>query len=355
MPLPLSINLRVAYYLATRRGRALRRAETSSGPPAVPLVLMLELTHACNLRCAGCGRVREYSDGLDQRLTPAQARGAMLEAGTPFVSISGGEPLMHPEAPAIVAEALGLGKVVYLCTNGLLLQKRLAELRPHRRLYLNVHLDGTAAVHDRLTGLPGCAERALQGIAAARAAGFNVTTNTTLYKDTPVADVAQLFERLVALGVSGFMVAPAFAYEVGTPASTLTREEAQERFRQLRALWGDRNFYHTPAYMQFLRGERQLDCVPWGTVTYGPQGWKQPCYLLNDGHVPSLEQLLRETDWSHLGPGRDERCANCMLHSGFEPSVMSSLHGLRDWWELLRWQFGWQERPRGKLRPEGGK
>jgi len=331
MPLPLSVNLKIARHLASARLRG--------RGPHVPIVLMLELTHACNLHCAGCGRIREYA-GSQASLTREQARAAMVEAGTPFVSISGGEPLLHSDAPRIAADALSLGKVVYLCTNGLLLARRLGEFAPHRHFAFNVHLDGPPHIHDALTGLPGTAERALEAIRQAKAAGFAVTVNTTLYRTTPVSDVAALFGQLTELGVDGLMVAPAFSYEVGVEAATLTRSEAHERFRDLGAHWGDKALYHTPLYMQFLRGERDLDCMPWGTVTYNPQGWKSPCYLLTDTHLPSFDALMNETDWDAYGPGRDARCTNCLMHSGFEPSVMNSLQGLPDWIQMVRWQLG---------------
>jgi len=301
---------------------------------------MLEPTHACNLRCAGCGRIREYADTQSARLTRQQARAAMVEAGTPFVSISGGEPLLHPDAPAIAADALASGRVVYLCTNGLLLTQRLGEFTPHPRFYFNVHLDGPPEVHDALTGLPGSAERALEGILQAKAAGFGVTVNTTFYRHTPVDGVVALFRQLTDIGVDGLMIAPAFAYQIGIPAATLSRAEAHERFRALRAAWGGKRLYHTPLYVEFLCGERELNCMPWGTVTYNPQGWKRPCYLLTDAHVPSFDQLMNETDWDAYGPGRDPRCADCLMHSGFEPSVMSSLRGPHDWWQIVRWQLG---------------
>jgi hopanoid biosynthesis associated radical SAM protein HpnH len=299
---------------------------------------MLELTHACNLRCAGCGRIREYADTQTTRLTPDQARKAMIEADTPIVSISGGEPLLHPQAPAIAADALALGRVVYLCTNGLLLAQRLAEFTPHPRFYFNVHLDGQPAIHDSLTGLPGTAESALEAIRLAKEAGFRITTNTTVYRHTPVDDTAELFRQLTGLGLAGAMIAPAFAYEVDLSASTLTRGEAQAWFRAFREAWGGSALYHTPLYMDFLCGERQLACVPWGTVTRNPQGWRRPCYLLADAHVSSLGELVNETDWETYGPGRDPRCADCMMHSGFEPSVMASLRGARDLWRIVRWQ-----------------
>lgn len=331
MPLPIGVNLAIARHLAIERLRHPQRR--------VPLVLMLELTHACNLRCAGCGRVLEYADDLSASLTRDQARDAITEARTPVVSISGGEPLLHPDAPGIAADALVQGRIVYLCTNALLLDKRLAEFRPHRRFYFNVHVDGPPDFHDRLTGLAGTGERALAAIATAKGAGFGVTTNTTIYRDSDMASVAALFSRLTDMGVDGIMVAPAFAYEVGTSASTLSREEAQERFRLLRSYRGDDNLYHTPLYMSFLRGERQLQCLPWGTVTYGPRGWRRPCYLLADGHTATLAELLDSTPWENYGPGKDRRCRDCMLHSGFEPSVMTSMNGLGDLWRLARWQL----------------
>jgi hopanoid biosynthesis associated radical SAM protein HpnH len=331
MPLPLAVNLKVAGHLARAR---LRRRHAR-----VPVVLMLELTHACNLRCAGCGRIREYAGASGSTLTREQARAAILEAGTPFVSISGGEPLLHADAPAIAADVLALRKVIYFCTNGLLLAQRLDEFVPHRHFYFNVHLDGPAHIHDRLAGLPGTTERALEAIRRAKKAGFGVTVNTTLYHETTIPDVVALYEQLTDMGVDGLMIAPAFSYEVGVEAGTLTRAEAQERFRALRANWGDRNMYHTPLYMQFLSGERELRCMPWGTVTYNPQGWKRPCYLLTDAHVPSLDELINDTDWNAYGRGMDERCAHCMLHSGFEPSVMNSMRGIRDWIQMIRWQL----------------
>jgi hopanoid biosynthesis associated radical SAM protein HpnH len=180
----------------------------------------------------------------------------------------------------------------------------------------------------------------LEGIRQARRAGFGVTTNTTVYRDTQVEDVVALLQTLRGLGVEGFMLAPAFSYEVGIAAGTLGREEAQTWFRALRAAWSGEGFYHTPQYMEFLSGERPLDCMPWGTVTYGPQGWRRPCYLLADEHVASLDALLEETAWDRYGPGRDSRCANCMLHSGFEPSVMNGLRSPGEWWRIIRWQLG---------------
>lgn len=331
MPLPLSINLKVARYLA--------RARLRGGRSQIPMVLMLEITHACQLNCISCGRIREYKDTKSARLTRSQAHEVILEAGTPIVSISGGESLLHPDVPSIVTDALEMGKVVYLCTNGFLLTKRLFEFTPHPHFYFNVHLDGTPDFHDNIVQLPGVAEHALEGIRQAKAAGFGVTTNTTIFRHTPVEMVVDLFRMLEGFNVDGFMFAPAYAYEVGVPVNTLTRQEAHTWFRSLRLLWKGNRSQHSPIYMDFLCGERELECTPWGTVTYNPQGWKRPCYLLTDGHVPSFNELMDETDWYGYGPGRDPRCADCLMHSGFEPSVISELEGPKDWFRIMQWQL----------------
>jgi len=332
MPLPLSINLKVAQYLARERIIG-RRSQ-------IPLVLMLEITHACQLNCIGCGRIREYADTKSDRVTRNQSREIILEARTPVVSISGGETLLHPDAPGIVADALGMGKVVYLCTNGILLTKRLREFSPHPHFYFNVHLDGTPDFHDGIVQLPGIADRAMEGIRQAKSAGFGVTTNTTIFSHTPVEMVADLFRQLVGLDVDGFMLAPAFDYEVGVSVDTLSLEDAHAWFRSFRTLWRGERSHHSPFYIDFLCGERELECSPWGTVTHNPQGWKHPCYLLTDGHVPSFDELMDETRWDDYGPGRDTRCANCLIHSGFEPSVLGSLGGPKDWFKIIRWQLG---------------
>lgn len=345
MPLPISINLRIAnHYLSNIWLRRDGQFFDSNGKRRLPLVLMLELTHACNLRCQGCGRIREYQATQTERLTHQQVKEIIQEVNTPVAILSGGEPLLHPEAPAMVNTLLDLGKIVYLCSNGLLLSKRLGEFRPNGSFFFNIHLDGPAKIHDQLTGLPGITERVLEGIQQALETGFHVTTNTTIYRETSPADIAALFELLTKLGVKGLMIAPAFAYEVGTEATTLSRREAHDWFKELHRLWGDRNMIHTPMYMQFLRGERQLDCMPWGTVTYNPQGWKSPCYLLTDTHLDTYQQLMEMTNWDDYGPGQETRCANCLLHSGFEPSVVNSIRGLEDGLKslvsVLRWQMG---------------
>jgi len=345
MPLPISFNLKIAKHtLDQSMFNGNKQFRDRLGKKRIPVVLMLEMTHACNLRCRGCGRIREYQSTVNTSLTQEEAIDAIRQVNTPVVILSGGEPLLHPSTPEIASYAIKQGKIVYLCTNALLLKKRLPDFNPRKTFYLNIHLDGPAEIHDELTGLPGTTQRALDGIQAALQAGYNVTTNTTIYRGTPPTVIATLFEKLTNMGVKGMMIAPAFAYEAGTEANTFKREEAHSWFQKFYELWGDRNLTHTPLYMQFLRGERQLDCMPWGTITYNPQGWKSPCYLLTNTHMSSFEELIKQTEWDQYGPGKEKRCTDCMLHSGFEPSVVNSIQGFDDGWKslvnILRWQMG---------------
>lgn len=288
-----------------------------------PLVLMLEPTHKCNLACAGCGRIREYRDTLNEMMSAEECLAAARECGAPVVAVTGGEPLLHPELPAIIHGLTGPQKrFVYLCTNGLLLEKTLPRLTPGPRLSLNVHLDGIATSHDAMAGRAGVFDTAVAGIAAAKAAGFGVCTNTTIYKSTDIAEIRALFDRLTALGVDGLLVSPGFDYEAVGEDVFLERQEVHQAFQQIWDLSRRYRLYNTPLYLDFLRGNRPLQCTPWGNPTRNPRGWKQPCYLITDGHCASFKDLMESTDWSRYGNGRDPRCAHCMVHSGFEATVV---------------------------------
>jgi hopanoid biosynthesis associated radical SAM protein HpnH len=312
-----------------------------------PLVLMLEPLHACNLRCQGCGRVREYADTVDQRLSVDECLESVEECGAPVVSICGGEPLIYPEIESLVDGIVAQGRHVYLCTNGLLLEKKLAGLRPTSQLLINVHIDGMDTSHDRITGRAGVFATAVKGIRAAKAAGFQVCTNTTIYKETNLDEITVLFGYLTELGVDGLMVSPAYGYESvcqSEPGSKsdlfLTREEVRERFRQAREAWSRFRLTATPIYLDFLCGARELPCAAWANPTRNVRGWKAPCYLITDAHYPTYRELLEKTDWDQLGPGRDPRCEHCLVHCGFEPAAV--LFGNR-WTDLVRmavWQMG---------------
>lgn len=318
-----------------------------AGETKFPLVLMLEPLHACNLKCIGCGRIREYADTEADRLSVEQCLEAADECGAPIVSICGGEPLIWPALEELTAKLLVRKKHIYLCTNGLLLQKKLGSFRPSSRFFINVHLDGMEATHDRMTGRTGVFGQAVAGIRAAKTAGFLVYTNTTVYRETDVHEMAVLFEYLTELGVDGFMLSPAYGYEAveaADPASAraiyMTRTEIHAKFRQARKLLGHFRLVTSPVYMEFLCGEREMPCAAWANPTRNVRGWKGPCYLITDGHFDTYRELLESTDWDSLGPGVDPRCEHCLVHCGFEPAaVLSAQKKVRDAMKMALWQI----------------
>ncbi|MBN2021888.1 MAG: adenosyl-hopene transferase HpnH [Pirellulales bacterium] len=319
-----------------------------AGRKRFPLVLMLEPLHACNLRCTGCGRVREYADCVHQRLSVDECLDALDECGAPIVSICGGEPLIYPEIGPLVDAILAQRKHIYLCTNGLALREQLVRFRPSSRFAINVHLDGMEATHDAIVQREGVFAEAVQGIQAAKRAGFLVYTNTTVYRRTDLDEVAVLFEYLSQLGVDGFMLSPAFGYEVfGSRAASdaerifLTRDEIHAKFRLARRRLARYRLCSSPVYMDLLCGERELPCAAWANPTYNVRGWKGPCYLVTDAHYATYRELLDATDWDAIGPGRDARCEHCLVHCGFEPAAV--LAAPRRGADLLRmafWQLG---------------
>ena len=287
-----------------------------------PLVLMLEPLHACNLTCTGCGRIREYESTITKRLTVDQCLAASDECGAPMVSICGGEPMLLPDIGELTARLLDRGRQVMLCTNGMFIRKKLAEFKPHENLYFNVHLDGLQKNHDLAVEREGVFEVAVDGIRAAKAAGFLVCTNTTVYHETDMNEIWKLFELLEDLGVDTHQMAPAYGYSaVNDREIFMTRDDIREKFREISKFSGRFNLNHTPAYLDFLSGKRELPCTAWGTPTYNVMGWKGPCYLITDAHYGTFEELMTRTDWNQYGPGADERCEHCMMHCGFEPSA----------------------------------
>lgn len=302
------------------------------GRERFPLVLMLEPTHRCNLTCAGCGRIREYHDTLNQEMTYEECLLAVEEAGAPVVTITGGEPLLYSRVDDLARQVLARGKHIYFCTNGLLLEENIARFTPSPRFTWNVHFDGTETVHDSIIGRPGGFRKALAGVMAAKAAGFRVSTNTTIYRETSVPDVEQLFTQLAAAGVDGILVAPGFSYEDVLKDVFLTRKEIVKKFEQIRK-WEHRfPIISNPLYLEFLAGKRSLNCTPWGNPTRNPMGWKSPCYLITDTHYRTFSELMDRTDWEHYASGSDPRCEQCMVHCGFEPTIVRQLGG----WDLVR-------------------
>ncbi len=329
MRFPVSLYVSMTRYLI---GKKLR------GQERFPLVLMLEPTHRCNLTCAGCGRIREYYETLSQEMTFDECLRAVDEAGTPVVTITGGEPLLYSRVDDLVREVLARGKHIYFCTNGQLLEESLTRFKPSSHFTWNVHFDGTAPVHDQIICRQGGFEKALAGVRAAKAAGFRVSTNTTVYRETSVSDIEQLFEQLTAAGVDGILVAPGFSYEDVIRDVFLTRNEIVKKFQEIRK-W-ERRFplISNPLYMEFLAGKRSLTCTPWGNPTRNPQGWKSPCYLITDTHYRTFAELMERTDWDHYASGADPRCSQCMVHCGYEPTVVRQMSG-KDLFRMIKWNL----------------
>ncbi|HEB49204.1 MAG TPA: adenosyl-hopene transferase HpnH, partial [Desulfobulbus sp.] len=289
-----------------------------------PLVLMLEPLFLCNLHCKGCGKINQPREIMEQMLTVDECVGAARECGAPVVTIAGGEPLLHPQIHTIVGQLVRQKRFVYLCTNGLLVERKLEGFQPSPYLTFNIHFDGLAERHDAAVCHEGAFARATAAIRKLVAAGFRVTTNTTFFKGQTAGDAAELFDHLSSLGVEAMTVAAGFNYEnADDQDSFLGREGTRKLFREiLRQAKPEWTFNHSGLYLDFLAGNRELTCTPWGNPTRTLRGWQRPCYLLADGYAQSFRELMEETDWEQYGVGRDPRCADCMVHCGFEPSAV---------------------------------
>jgi hopanoid biosynthesis associated radical SAM protein HpnH len=338
MRFPLSLTTSMVGYLARKKLTRQRR---------FPLVLMLEPLHACNLTCTGCGRIREYSQSIKEKLSVAECLQAVDEAGAPIVSICGGEPMIYPDIGVLVKGILKRRKHVYLCTNGMFIQKRLHEFRPTSRFFFNVHLDGLEQTHDLAVEREGVFKAAVEGIIAAKRAGFLVCTNTTIYKETNLDEIDALFAYLTRLKVDGFMLSPAYGYVAvqqtnpkGAAEIFLTRDDIRAKFQQAEKLLSEYRMMSSPIYLEFLSGKRELTCTAWGNPTRNVKGWKGPCYLITDEHHDSFQDLMENTDWDRYGYGKDPRCEHCMVHCGYEPSAALGVNKrMGDSLKMLMWQL----------------
>ena len=330
MRFPLSLSLDLGRYLLKKR---------LQGEERFPLVLMLEPTHQCNLSCQGCGRIQEYQDTLGQSLTLEECLSSVEECGAPVVTITGGEPLIYPPVFDLLQELVHRQKHIYLCSNAVLLERSLPKLPVSDRLTLSVHLDGLAATHDRLLGRPGLFNTAIKAIKAAKTLGLRVCTNTTIYKETDPQEIEILFSYLGHIGVDGLLVSPAYSFEAVSDDLYLSREEIKDKFTRLTGNGQNFKFFSTPLYLSFLRGERDYECTPWANPTHNPHGWRSPCYQIVDTHYPTFKEMMAQTNWDSYGVGRDPRCAQCMMHSGFEPTVVRQMSGLADLWTMFRWNL----------------
>jgi hopanoid biosynthesis associated radical SAM protein HpnH len=311
------------------------------GRARYPLVLMLEPLFRCNLACAGCGKI-DYPDAiLNRRLSAAECLAAAEECGAPVVSIPGGEPLLHKEIGEIVAGLVAQRRYVYLCTNALLLEKRLDLFKPSPYLSFSVHLDGLKEHHDRSVCQTGVFDRAIVAIKAALARGFRVNCAATFYDGVPAADIAAFLDFVRDLGVEGTTIAPGYAYErAPDQESFLNRRKTKDLFREVFRLGKDRHWKitHSSLYLDFLAGNQDYRCTPWGNPTRNIFGWQRPCYLINEGYAGSFQELMEGTDWDAYGTGRYEKCANCMAHCGYEPTAAddAAAHPLKTAWVALR-------------------
>ena len=322
MSIPLRQQVRVGLYIIGKKLRGVQR---------YPLVLMLEPLFRCNLACAGCGKIDYSEEILDKRLSVEECIAAVEECGVPIVAIPGGEPLLHKEMPMIVSEITRRKKFVYLCTNALLLKKRINDYTPSPYLAFNIHLDGDRERHDQMVCQKGVFDRAVEAIRLAREKGFRVTINSTLFSGESPERVAQFFDYVTALGVENITVSPGFSYEHAPRQDVfLQRNATKQLFRDIFNLRKARakerrwHFNHSSLYLDFLAGNQTYQCTPWGNPTRNVFGWQRPCYLLVDeGYAGSFKALMEETDWDRYGAGRNPKCAQCMAHCGYEPTAVN--------------------------------
>ena len=301
-----------------------------AGRKQYPLVLMLEPLFRCNLACAGCGKIQYPAHILKRQLTPEECFKAVDECGAPMVSIPGGEPLLHPQIAEIVDGLVARKKYIYLCSNALLLKEKIHLFKPSKYLTFSVHLDGQREHHDMSVCLEGGYDKAFDGIREALKRGFRVTTNTTLFDGADPNSVRAFFDEMMDLGVEGMMLSPGYSYDKAPDQQHfLGRARTRKLFRAIlanrKSTW---RFNQSVLFLEFLMGKRHYACTPWGMPTYNIFGWQKPCYLLQDGYADSFKELIETTEWQNYGTeSGNPRCANCMVHSGYEASAVNETFG----------------------------
>ncbi len=300
------------------------------GRKQYPVVLMLEPLFRCNLACAGCGKIQYPAHILKTDLTPEQCFAAVEECGAPLVSIPGGEPLMHAQIAEIVEGLIARKKYVYLCTNGLLLKEKIDQFKPSKYFSFVVHMDGQREHHDFAVCREGTYDKAVAGIREALKRGFRLTTNTTLFDGADAKGVRHFFDEMMDLGVEGMMLSPGYTYDKAPDQDHfLSKKKTRRLFRQIlsnrRAKW---RFNMSPLFLEYLMGRREYKCTPWGMPTYNIFGWQKPCYLMQDGYADTFQELLQDTKWDQYGTeSGNPKCANCMVHSGYEASAVNDTFG----------------------------
>jgi MoaA/NifB/PqqE/SkfB family radical SAM enzyme len=370
--------------------------------PRFALVLQLEPLHTCNLTCTGCGRIREYSTSLKDMMSLEDCLGSAQECGAPMVSICGGEPLIYPKIEELVAGLLEQRRIVYVCTNGMFMRKKLKDhlasiysprleptlakllaeklisdkdaetirkgkhdgrptIKPTKWLYWNVHIDGLEYTHDLIVEREGVFKECVEAVRMAKLLGYQVATNTTVYKETDVREIEQMFEFFSSLEVDGHTISPGYEYDAAKQDMVkrlgrkpedffLTRAMTVEKFAKIQE-WGERfTIFGTPVYQEFLAGKRELTCTAWAIPTRNIKGWKAPCYLMTDGHYQRYQEMLDQVDWNKYGVvngvARDPRCENCMVHCGYDPSgALGTNYQRGDTWKNIRYNFAAKPKP----------
>ncbi len=395
MRFPLPLTAKIAGYII---GKKIRREEKFA------TVLQLEPLHTCNLTCTGCGRIREYSTSLKDVMPLEDCLGAAQECNAPMISICGGEPLIYPHIEQLVEGLLGQGRIVYICTNGVFMRKKMRDflsqawldesrrswveeklqvllseelikpeeaekvrqataestakptIGPSAFMYWNVHLDGLERTHDLIVEREGVFKECVAAMRMAKVLGYQVATNTTIYKETDMAEIEQMYDYLSWLGVDGHTISPGYDYDSAKEDMRkrlnlqpenffLTRAATKQKFADIMD-WANRyTFFGTPIYLDFLSGARELTCSAWAIPTRNVRGWKAPCYLMTDGHYDSYQDLLEKTDWEKYGVvdgvARDKRCENCMVHCGYEPTAaLGRCAKPGDTWKNIAFNFG---------------
>jgi MoaA/NifB/PqqE/SkfB family radical SAM enzyme len=393
MRFPLALTAKIARHIIKHK---LRRT------PKFALVLQLEPLHTCNLTCTGCGRIREYSTSLKDVMSLEECLGSAAECDAPMVSICGGEPLIYPRIEELVAGLLQQGRIVYVCTNGMFMRKKMKDylasiyspeieptigqlmterlisekdaegirkgkadgkpvIKPTNWMYWNVHIDGLEYTHDLIVEREGVFKECVEAIRMAKILGYQVATNTTVYKETDVKEIEQMFEFFSSLEVDGHTISPGYEYDAAKKDMLkrlnkqpedffLTRKMTRQKFAKIEE-WGKRfSIFGTPVYQEFLAGKRELTCTAWAIPTRNVRGWKAPCYLMTDGHYASYAEMLHKVDWTKYGVvngvARDPRCENCMVHCGYDPSgALGTNYKSGDNWKNIKYNFAPKPKP----------
>ena len=315
MGIPLIQKIKVAKYILEQKIK---------GNKKYPLVLMLEPLFRCNLTCAGCGKIDYPDEILNKRMSLKECLEAVDECGAPIVSIPGGEPLVHKEIGEIVQGIIDKGKFVYLCTNAILLEKKLDLFKPSQYLTFSIHLDGLKKEHDHSVCREGVYDQVIQAIKVAKQKGFRVNINCTLFHQMTPDRTAKFFDFVTELGIDGITISPGYAYERAPDQTNfLKRKKTKKLFRDIFKLGKGKKwvFSQSSLFLDFLAGNQNYKCTPWGNPTRNIFGWQKPCYLLGEGYAKTFDELINDTEWDKYGTGNYEKCANCMVHCGYEPTA----------------------------------